>query len=394
MSDSTHVTPFVLSIPDADIEELRSRLRTTRLPERETVSAGDDLAASDWSQGVPLAYLVDLARTWGGEYNWRRFEAEFNAHAPAVTHIDGVDIVFLHVRSSRHDARPLILTHGWPSSVIEPLEVASRLADPGDSDQPAFHVVAPALPGFGPSGKPRDTGWSVERTADAWAELMTRLGYERFLAAGGDWGGRATTSLAVRHLDRVEAIHTFTPYVEEPLEDGNLGAQEAVDVAETRAFWERGGGYSLEQSTRPQTLAYGLTDSPVAQLAWIVEKFCDWTDCGGHPENAISRERILDTVSLYWFTRAAGSSARYYWENFPPESSAIVEVPAAVTVFPRDIERLPRAWVEKRYRNLRVWNRADRGGHFPALEVPERYADELRNSFRSMLMQEEARDAQ
>ncbi len=383
-SVNDHIEPFVLEIPDSELDELRDRLRRSRLPERETVSPSADGTAADWSQGVPLAYLTELARFWATEYDWRRFEAEFNAHAPHRTEIFGLGIVFLHVRSPRHDATPLLLTHGWPSSVVEPLEVADALANPADAGAPAFHVVAPALPGFGPSGRPSTTGWTVDRTADAWAVLMERLGYERFSAAGGDWGGRVTTALGVRHPERVEAIHTFTPYVDVPSEEGDLDERERDGLTEAREFWERGGGYSLEQSTRPQTLAYALSDSPVGQLAWIVEKFRDWTDCGGHPENAVSRTRLLDTVSLYWFTRSAGSSARFYWENFPPERSTPVHVPAAVTVFPREMERLPRSWVERRYRDLRVWSEADRGGHFPMLEVPERYVAELVGAFAAM----------
>ncbi|OZM77994.1 epoxide hydrolase family protein [Pseudonocardia sp. MH-G8] len=378
------IEPFALEFPESELRELRDRLRRVRMPERETVSPSADPAAADWRQGVPLAYLIELARSWAEGYDWRRFESEFNAHGPGRTRVFDLDIAFLHVRSPRADARPLVLTHGWPSSVIEPLEVADALANPAEPDAPAFHVVAPALPGFGPSGRPSTTGWSVDRTADAWAILMSRLGYDRFAAAGGDWGGRVATALGVRHPHRVEALHTFTPYVEVPPEEGELTDHELAGLAETRGFWERGGGYSLEQSTKPQTIAYGLSDSPIAQLAWIVEKFQGWTDCGGHPENAVSRERMLDTVTLYWLTGTGGSSARFYWENFPPERSAHVHVPTAVTIFPRDIERLPRSWVERRYRDLRVWSEVDRGGHFPMLEVPERYVAELRSAFAAM----------
>ncbi len=316
------IRPFELKVDEARVADLRDRLARARLPERETVSVGDASSDADWSQGVPRAYLTELAEYWATQYDWRRLEDEFNAHDPAVTRIDGVDIVFLHVRSSHADAVPLVLTHGWPSSVIEPLEVARAFAEPDDPEAPAFHVVAPALPGFGPSGKPVETGWSVDRTADAWSVLMSRLGYERFVAAGGDWGGRVTAALAVRHPDRVAAIHSFTPYVEVPPEDDDLDEREAADLAETRAFWQRCGGYSLEQSTRPQTLAYALTDSPIGQLAWIVEKFHEWTDNDGRPEDIVARDRILDTVSLYWFTASAGSSARFYWENFPPDNRA------------------------------------------------------------------------
>lgn len=385
MNHSDAITPFVLNLPESELADLRYRLSDARLPERETTSTSDDAKDADWSQGVPRSYLSELAQHWANQYGWRRFEAEFNAHSPATTRIFDVDIVFLHVRSPRPDARPLVLTHGWPSSVIEPLEVADLLANPVDPALAAFHVIAPALPGFGPSGKPASSGWSVDKTADAWAVLMDRLGYARFLAAGGDWGGRVTTALGIRYSDRVEAIHTFTPYVEVLEVDGELNALERTELIEARAFWARGGGYSLEQSTKPQTLAYGLTDSPVGQLAWIVEKFREWTDCDGHPENAVSRQRILDTVSLYWFTRSAGSSARFYWENFPPERRSLVGVPTAVTVFPRDIERLPRSWVERRHRDLRVWTRADKGGHFPTLEVPQDYVAQVRAAFVAML---------
>lgn len=385
MNYSETIKPFVLRIPEIELNDLRERLRKARFPEQETTSSGADLRTADWAQGAPLAYISELADAWSERYDWRQFEAEFNSHGPKVTRIFDVDIVFLHVRSHRSDARPLVLTHGWPSSIIEPLEVARSLANPDDPSLPAFHVIAPALPGFGPSGKPTTSGWSVDRTADAWALLMTRLGYHRFIAAGGDWGGRVTIALGVRQPERVEAIHTFTPYVEAPPEDGDLDAQERADLAEARTFWERGGGYSLEQSTRPQTIAYALNDSPIGQLAWIVEKLRDWTDCRGYPENAISRNRILDTVSLYWLTRSSGSSARFYWENFPPDRTTIVQVPSAVTVFPCDIERLPRAWVKRRFHDLRVWSRADRGGHFPMLEVPADYVAELREAIASLL---------
>lgn len=385
MKPDATIHPFSLRVDDERLTQLRDRLLAARMPERETISPSDDISVADWSQGVPLAYLTDLAEYWATRYDWRRFEAEFNAYGPSVSRIDDVDIVFLHIRSSRSDARPLVITHGWPGSVIEPMEVARALAEPDDSDTPAFHVIAPALPGFGPSGKPATTGWSVDRTADAWAMLMTRLGYDDFVAAGGDWGGRVTAALAVRHPVRVQAIHSYTPYVDIPADHGDLDAQEQADLAEARVFWERGSGYSLEQSTRPQTLAYALTDSPVGQLAWIVEKFYEWTDGDGNLESIVTRDRMLDMVSLYWLTESAGSSARFYWENFPPDNHAAVEVPTAVTIFPREVERLPRSWVARRFSDLRVWNRAERGGHFPMLEVPESYVDEVRNAFRATL---------
>ena len=370
----------VAPVTQEKLDDLRDRLHRTRFPDAETSGAAG--AGLDWSQGPPLAYVADLVRYWADSYDWRRLEQALDARGQARRTVDGLDIHYLHVRSDRADAQPLILTHGWPSSVVEPLQVIDALARPASPADPAFHVVAPSLPGFGFSGKPATTGWPVHRIADTWASLMTQLGYERFLAAGGDWGGRVTELLGSRHPHRVAGLHTFTPYAAEPADgDRDLSPVEAKWAADTRLFWRFGSGYSLQQSTRPQALAYGLADSPVAQLAWILDKFYAWTDCAGHPENAVSRDQILDTVTLYWLSASGGSSARIYWENFPPERAAPVEVPSAVTVFAGDIEKLPRRWVEARYRDLRYWNVVDRGGHFPMLELPDVYCGELRKAF-------------
>ena len=378
------IRPLHLAIPESDVQDLRDRLRGARLPEAETVARPD--GELDWSQGPPRSYLIELSRYWADEYDWRRLEAELNAHGQAVSEIDGLDIHFLHVRSARPDAVPLVLTHGWPSSVVEPLEVMDALTAPASPDQPAFHVVAPSLPGFGFSGRPTGTGWTIRRTAHAWAELMTRLGYDRFFAAGGDWGGRVTATLAIDFPDRVRAIHTFTPYLSEiPDDTSGLTETEQEWVAATREFWESGGGYSLQQSTRPQAVAYGLVDSPTAQLAWILDKFAAWTDWRDHLEDAVSRDRILDTVSLYWFSATGGSSARIYWENHPPDNADPVTVPTGVTTFPADIEKLPRAWVEQRFRNIRSWRVAERGGHFPMLEVPGSYVAEVQHALRDLV---------
>jgi pimeloyl-ACP methyl ester carboxylesterase len=367
--DGTRIEP----VAPAQLDDLRERLRRARFPDAET--------SGDWSQGPPLAYVEELVRYWAESYDWRRLERELEAHGQALRTVDGLGVHYLHVRSDRADAQPLILTHGWPSSVVEPLQVIDALANPSSADDPAFHVVAPSLPGFGFSGKPATTGWSVHRIADLWAELMTQLGYQSFLAAGGDWGGRVSEVLSSRHPDRVDGLHTFTPYVE-PVDDvQELTPTEAQWVADTRSFWQSGGGYSLQQSTRPQTVAYALADSPVAQLTWILDKFYAWTDCAGHPENAVSRDRILDTVTLYWLSASGASSARIYWENFPPERTVPIEVPSAVTIFAKDIEKLPRRWVEARFHDLRYWNEVGSGGHFPMLELPDRYVEELRKAF-------------
>ena len=369
MSDEAR--PFRVQVPDEDLADLRDRLRRARLPEAETDSG--------WQQGPPLAYIAELARHWSEDYDWRLVEAELNDHGSALTEIDGLDIHFLHVRSPRPDARPLVITHGWPSSVLEPLAVMDELADPASPETPAFHVVAPSLPGFGFSGKPVRTGWTVDHTADAWATLMQRLGYDRFFAAGGDWGGRVTTALATRHPDRVAGLHTYTPYVREPADGpGDLTETERSWVAGTRRFWEFGGGYSLQHSTRPQTIGYSLVDSPVAQLTWIVDKFHLWTDHAGSVEDAVSRDRMLDTVTLYWLTATGASSARFYWQNFPPQDSVPVTAPTGVTIFPADIEKLPRSWVQERFRTITYWHVAERGGHFPMLEVPASFAHEVR----------------
>ncbi|WP_188943021.1 epoxide hydrolase family protein [Nakamurella endophytica] len=384
MTDAERVRPFHLRVPEADLDDLRGRLRRSRLPERETVTAPGGPGA--WAQGPPLQYVTELVQHWAGDYDWRRVEDRLNLHGQAHTVIDGLDVHLLHVRSPRPDARPLVLTHGWPSSVLEPLAVVDLLTDPPSRDTPAFHVVAPSLPGFGWSGRPDRPGWTVERTADAWAVLMRRLGYRRFLAAGGDWGGRVTAALGSRHPDLVAGLHTFTPYVREP-EGGSptLTETERRWVADTRRFWREGGGYSLQQSTRPQTIGYALVDSPVGQLAWILDKLHLWTDHQGSVEDAVGRDEILDLVTLYWLTGTGASSARFYWENFPADRGAEpVQVPSAVTVFPADMERFPRSWVQERFRDLRYWNVADRGGHFPMAEVPAVFAAELQRSLGAM----------
>lgn len=330
MSVADEVRPFVLRVPEADLDDLRERLRRTRLPEAETVTRPG--GGPDWTQGPPRSYVADLLHYWLQDYDWRRLEDELNDHGQALTEIDGLDVHFLHVRSPRPDARPMIISHGWPSSVIEPLAVIDELTDPSSPQAPAFHVVAPSLPGFGFSGKPHRPGWTVERTADAWVHLMRRLGYHRFFAVGGDWGGRITAALGGRHPDRVAGLHTFTPYVGEPADGpGDLTETENRWVADTRRFWRLGGGYSLQQSTRPQTTGYGLVDSPVAQLTWILDKFHAWTDHRGS------------------------------WKM-----------------------KLPRHWVEMRFHDLRYWNQADRGGHFPMLEVPSSFAREVQRALGAM----------
>lgn len=372
---SVEVVPFVLDVPDEQLLDLRERLRRVRLPE----------PATDPSQGLGLDAVTELCRAWLEEHDWRRVEDELNRRGQFRTAIDGLGVHLLHVRSPRDDAQPLLVTHGWPGSVVEVLDVLDALTDPGDGPDgtplPAFHVVAPSLPGYGFSDKPTGPGWGVERTADAWAELMTRLGYDRFLAQGGDWGAMVTTSLALRHPARVAMMHTTMPIAPRPegFDDATLDETERRWLAGTEEFRRVGSGYSGQQRTRPQTLGYGLVDSPAGQLAWIAEKFVAWTDGDGF--GGVPRDRVLDNVSIYWLTASGASSARLYWESFARGDLRPVTAPSAVSLFPAEMVKPPRAWVEARYTDLRHWNVLPAGGHFASLEVPGDFVDELRTAF-------------
>jgi pimeloyl-ACP methyl ester carboxylesterase len=373
--DSTR--PFRLEVPEADLEDLRDRLRRTRWPEAETVD--------DWSQGVPLAYQQELCRYWAEEYDWRATESRLNDFPQFRTEIDGLGIHLLHVRSPHEGALPLVLTHGWPGSVVEFLDVIHPLADPtahGGDAADAFHVVCPSLPGYGFSDRPAETGWGTARIARAWAELMRRLGYDRYGAQGGDWGAMVTTGLGQVDADHVAGIHLNMPVAGPATGGPEPTADELAALATYDEHRKWGTGYSRQQSTRPQTLGYGLVDSPAGQCAWIVEKFWAWTDCDGHPENALTRDQLLDNVMLYWLPGAAASSARLYWESFRRPGLEPVAVPAGCSIFPKEILRLPRSWAETRYTDLRYWNEVDRGGHFAAFEQPTVFVDELRSFFR------------
>ena len=370
---------FKVEISDAAVADLRSRLRNTRWPEAEAVD--------DWSQGVPLAYVRELAAWWAEEYDMG-LAARVNAFPQAKVSLDGLGIHYLHVPSPEPGALPMVLTHGWPGSVVEFLDVIGPLSDPrrhGGDPADAFHVVVPSLPGYGWSDKPARAGWGVERIASAWHELMTGLGYARYVAQGGDWGAAVTTVLAQRAPEGLLAIHLNMPVVlpdESTMSD--LSPTEVQALVDMAGHVQWGMGYSSQQSTRPQTLGYGLTDSPAGQLAWIVEKFWAWTDCAGHPEGALSRQQMLDDVSTYWFTASAASSARLYWESFTRLQQGLgrVELPTCVTVFPKEIIRPSRRWAEKTYGDLRWFDEVDHGGHFAALEQPELFVEQLRKSFR------------
>lgn len=372
MPDGTF-TPFVLDVPDDPLTDLRERLRRVRLPE----------PATDASQGIALDAVAELTRYWLEDYDWRRFEAEVNRYDQFRTTIGGLGIHVLHARSPRADARPLLITHGWPGSVVEVLDVLPALLDPGSDDLPAFHLIAPSLPGYGFSDKPTGPGWGVPRIADAWTELMSRLGYERFLAHGGDWGAVITTELGMRHADRLDALHTTMPIAQRPegFDDDTLRDVERGWLEYAQSFRDHGTGYSGQQRTRPQTLGYGLVDSPVGQLAWIAEKFQQWTDGDGF--GTVPIDRLLDNVTIYWLTASGASSARLYWESHGSrrDTTTPITAPSAVSIFPAEMGKMPRPWVEARYTGLYYWNELPRGGHFASLEVPDVMVNELRAAF-------------
>jgi pimeloyl-ACP methyl ester carboxylesterase len=374
----TDIRPFRIDIPDSALQDLRARLALTRFPEKET--------PDDWSQGVPLAYMTEIRDYWADRYDWRRGEAKINAFPQFLTTIEGLDIHFIHVRSPNPDALPLLLTHGWPGSVVEFLKVIGPLADPaahGADAADAFHVVCPSLPGYGFSGKPTSPGWGVEKIADAWAVLMARLGYGSYVAQGGDWGSAVTSAIGMRDTAHCKAIHinlvTARP---DPMD--NLTEIEQRALAGMKHYQDWDSGYSKQQSTRPQTVGYGLTDSPIGQAAWILEKFWAWTDCNGHPENALTRDEMLDNIMIYWLTGTAASSARLYWQSFGSFSAGDVNVPTGCSIFPREIFVCSRRWASNRYKNIIHWNELDRGGHFAAFEQPELFVKEVRDCFRQV----------
>ena len=379
--------PFRIDVPQAELDDLRERLNAARWPEQETVD--------DWSQGVPLEYLKELCAYWAAGYDWRATEARLNALPQCRTEIDGLRIHFLHVGSPHPDALPLVLTHGWPGSIVEFLKVIGPLTDPsvhGGDPADAFHVVCPSLPGYGFSDKPQRPGWGVERIAKAWTELMALLGYERYGAQGSDWGTSISTCIGQNDPDHVAGIHLMPPLAPaDPatFDDLTDGERAALASLEHAAEWDS--GYSKEHATRPQTIGYALTGSPVALCAWIVEKFWAWTDCEGHPENVLTRDELLDNVMLYWLPRTGASSARLYWESLSLVNDLIagpvhdvVEVPAGCSIFPKELQRPSRRWAEQRFRDIRHWNELDRGGHFAAFEQPELFVDELRSFFRQV----------
>ena len=397
---ATEIRPFHVDVPEEDLVELRRRIQATRWPEKEPV---DDL-----SQGVQLATVQALARYWGTEYDFRRLEARLNAFPQFMTEIDGLDIHFIHLRSPQENALPIVITHGWPGSVVEMLNVAGPLADPsahGGSTGDAFHVVIPSMPGYGFSAKPDETGWDVARIARAWTELMKRLGYTRFVAQGGDWGALITEVMGAQAPPELLGVHTnmpgaLPPGISKAIASNVLGASDpapaGLSAEEQRAYdrlsflYTKGIGYALEMGNRPQTL-YGFADSPIALAAWMLDhdawSLADITRAfvDGQPVGNLTRDEVLDNVTLYWLTNTGVSASRLYWENtlgfFDFKG---VTVPAAVTVFPNELYQAPRGWAEQAFPNLIYFHQADKGNHFAAWQEPELFTTEVRAAFRSL----------
>jgi pimeloyl-ACP methyl ester carboxylesterase len=395
---ATDIRPFRVEIPDEALEDLRRRIAATQWPEKETVA--------DDSQGVPLATMQNLARYWATKYDWRRCEERLNALPQFITEIDGLDIHFIHVRSQHEDAMPLVVNHGWPGSIIEQLKIIERLTDPtayGAAAADAFDVVIPSMPGYGFSGKPTSTGWGPERMARAWAELMQRLGYTRYVAQGGDWGAFVVDQMGLQTPKGLLAIHTNMPgVVPADVDKASLAGEPPpgnLSADERRAYEQllRTYGqveYARYMAARPQTL-YGIADSPVGLAAWLL----DHNDADGQPAAAVAsalnrtesatgeltRDEILDNITLYWLTNTGVSASRLYWEYKGGFFNAKgVSIPVAVSVFPGEQYEAPRSWTERAYPNLIHYNKLDKGGHFAAWEQPELYASELREGFRSL----------
>jgi pimeloyl-ACP methyl ester carboxylesterase len=371
--------PFSIEVPASEIDDLRARLHRTRWPEAATVN--------DWSQGVPLDYLRNLCRYWLDEYDWSSREKYLNSFPQFRTEIDGLGIHFLHVPSPHADALPLVLTHGWPGSFVEFLEAVGPLADPsahGGDPADAFHVVVPSLPGYAFSDKPSASGWNIERTARAWAALMARLGYDRYGAQGGDWGSMVTTSIGQQDPDHVAGIHLNMVIGFPSPDDGEMTEREQAALASVKDYMDHDSGYSKQQSTRPQTLGYGLVDSPAGQCAWVLEKFWSWSDTDGDPVGALGADRILDNIMLYWLPATGASSARMYWESFSNPPLGPVSVPMGASVFPKEIFRASQRWAANQFSDIRYWGEPEVGGHFAAFEQPAIFVDEVRKFFRTV----------
>jgi pimeloyl-ACP methyl ester carboxylesterase len=375
MSD---ISPFVISISDQQITDLNNRIANTRWPDAETTA--------DWNQGVPLAYVKELVQYWGEQYDQQRLANRLNAFDNFKTNLLGLNIHFMHIRSSNPNARPLLLTHGWPGSVVEFLKVIGPLTEPqehGGKADDAFHLVIPSLPGYGFSDKPQATGWGVEKIAEAWSALMARLGYSQYFAQGGDWGSVITSYVARQDPEHCLGIHINMGIVAPDPNAENLTANELSIMAGWKYYQDWDSGYSKQQATRPQTLGYGLVDSPSGQAAWIVEKFYQWMDCDGHPENIVSRDELLDNIMVYWLTGSGASSARLYWESFGGGEGREqpVSIPMGATISTKDIFRTSERFASRVFTNIVYWKDKEEGGHFAAFEQPNAFVSELRECF-------------
>jgi pimeloyl-ACP methyl ester carboxylesterase len=388
---STDIRPFHVEIPAGKLDELRQRIGATRWPSKELVA--------DRSQGVQLETLQTLARYWLDEYDFGRIEARLNALPQFVTEIDGVDVHFIHVKSSHENALPLIMTHGWPGSVIELIDSVGPLTDPaahGGGAEDAFHLVLPSLPGYGLSGEPVEIGWDLGRTAQAWAKLMRRLGYTRYVAQGGDVGAGVTDAMSRQAPEGLIGIHTnlLVPALNGPMPTDT--DDERAAAAQIATFGKSGNGYFVEMATRPQTIGYALLDSPIALAAWMIDHDTDAyykiaSAFGGQPSGNLTRDHILDNITLYWLTGTAASAARSYWEAYGADAPAASQqplpataIPFGFTTFPGEIWRTPRSWVEASYPNVIYFNTVDKGGHFAAWEEPELFTTEIRAAFKSL----------
>jgi pimeloyl-ACP methyl ester carboxylesterase len=391
------IRPFKVHFPDADLIELRRRIQATRWPDKETVK--------DQSQGVQLAKMQELTQYWGTDYDWRKAEAKLNALPQFVSNIDGLDIHFIHVRSKHPNALPLLITHGWPGSILEQIKVIGPLTDPtafGGQAQDAFDVVIPSMPGHGFSARPKEAGWGPDRIARAWGVLMNRLGYKRYVAQGGDRGAQVVNAIGYHAPAGLLAIHTNMPAtvpadVAKALNDGTpppkgLSVKEQSAFDQLSAFYKNDTGYAVMMHTRPQTIGYSLADSPVGLASFMLvhSGFTRWTAGDGDSYKSLSKDEVLDEITLYWLTNTGASSARLYWENkkgfFDPadQNTAEIKLPVAITVFPDEIYRAPETWAKRAYPNLIYFHEVDKGGHFAAWEQPELFAAEMRAAFKSV----------
>jgi pimeloyl-ACP methyl ester carboxylesterase len=394
-NDSTQIRPFHVNIPDAALTDLRQRVLATRWPDKETVT--------DRTQGVKLEQIQNLVKYWGTDYDWRKAEAKLNALPQFTTHIDGLDIHFIHVRSKNPKALPIILTHGWPGSIFELLKIIGPLTDPeayGGKASDAFDVVIPSMPGYGFSEKPKTTGWGPDRIGKAWDVLMKRLGYTHYVSQGGDWGSVVADAMGRQKPAGLLGIHVNMPAtvpadIAKALQSGGpepagLSAKEKAAYKSMNYLYTKGGGYAGIMVTRPQTIGYSLTDSPVGLASFFLDKFNDWTYSGGDAQKVLTKDEILDDITLYWLTNTAASSAQLYWENGTNNFNVVeqrtheITIPVAISVFPGEIYQAPKTWAEKAYPHLIYFHEANNGGHFAQWEQPQIFAEELRAAFKSL----------